>query len=174
MRIRSAAPADAALLPAFILQEGANPWNWLPEDGVRQTAAQLASGEVAGVVLEAEGELLGVMLYCRADHYPAYRPSSIPPEQAAYVIEAVVSRRLAGQGWGSRLLLAACARLAEEGARWVCADRHEENAGSAGMMRKAGFAVLGAFEDERRNHGSRRTAVCGRYLDPASVTTACS
>lgn len=43
----------------------------------------------------------------------------------------------------------------------VFIERHEENAGSAGMMRKAGFREVRTFNDpERRATGSRRTTLC--------------
>jgi L-amino acid N-acyltransferase YncA len=39
-------------------------------------------------------------------------------------------------------------------------DRHSENIGSAGMMRKAGFKELATFVDlDRRDFGNRSTTV---------------
>ena len=78
-----------------------------------------------------------------------------------YICEAVVHRDMVGQGLGSRLLRRAVERLAAQGVADIYIDRHEENAGSAGMMRKAGFVEIDSYADpERRPHGSRRTTVC--------------
>jgi len=165
IKLRFATAADCTALQQLILSHGPNDWNYLPADGVAQTLQQLAEGRVQGLLAEQEGSLLGIMLFAVTDRYPAYRPADIAPEQAAFLIEAVVSRDCAGQGLGSRLLLAVCAALQQQGCGWLCADRHQDNAGSAGMMRKAGFAELGSYADlAHRWSGSRRTAVCGRRL----------
>ncbi|BBF87557.1 histone acetyltransferase HPA2 and related acetyltransferase [Aquitalea magnusonii] len=165
MQIRPAVAADVAALQQLILREGPNDWNYLPPDAVAETLQQLAAGRVQGLLAEQQGKLVGIMLFACADPYPQYRPADIAPPQAAFLIEAVVSRACAGQGLGSRLLLAVCAALRTQGYGWLCADRHQQNAGSAGMMRKAGFAELGSYLDtERRWSGSRQTSVCGRRL----------
>lgn len=161
--LRDASAFDADNIHTLIFGHGPNPWNWLPPEGVAQTIQQLVAGQAAGVLLEEQQQLAGVVLYCFADPYPALRPADIPASRAGYIIEAVVHGGYAGQGLGARLLGAACQALAAKGAQWIVADRHEENAASAGMMRKAGFAQLALFDEpERRPHGSRRTAVCGR------------
>ena len=64
---------------------------------------------------------------------------------------------------GTRLLKAAVSRLLQMGLTEIYVERHEENEGSAGMMRKAGFVVIDVFDDPRRRDvGSRRTSV-SRY-----------
>ncbi len=165
INMRFATAADCSALQQLILEHGPNDWNYLPAEGVAQTLQQLAAGDVQGLLAEQEGHLLGIMLFAVTDRYPAYRPADVAAHQAGFLIEAVVSRDCAGQGLGSRLLLAVCAALQAQGCGWLCADRHQENSGSAGMMRKAGFAELGSYEDPaHRWSGSRRTAVCGRRL----------
>ncbi len=75
----------------------------------------------------------------------------------------MIHRDMAGQGLGSTLLEKAVARLGEKGLVDLYIDRHEENAASAGMMRKAGFSELHTYADpERRPNGSRRTTICRR------------
>lgn len=165
INMRFATAADCAALQQLILEHGPNDWNYLPADGVAQTLQQLAAGSVQGLLAEQEGRLLGIMLFAVTDRYPDYRPAEVAADQAGFLIEAVVSRDCAGQGLGSRLLLAVCAALRAQGCGWICADRQQDNAGSAGMMRKAGFAELGSYADPaHRWSGSRRTAVCGRYV----------
>ncbi|HLD65736.1 MAG TPA: GNAT family N-acetyltransferase, partial [Pseudomonas sp.] len=61
----------------------------------------------------------------------------------------------------SALLQAAVAALASQGIRDIYIERHEQNPGSAGMMRKAGFVERSTFDDpQRRAGGSRRTTLC--------------
>ena len=55
---------------------------------------------------------------------------------------------------------------AARGLHAVYIDRHEENAASAGMMRKAGFTVIDTFDEPaKRPHGSGRTTVCRIVFD---------
>ena len=75
------------------------------------------------------------------------------------------SENMAGRFDGASLAQAACDALATRGITWITADRHEENAASAGMMRRAGLVLISTFDDpERRPHGSRRTSVCAVRL----------
>ena len=65
-----------------------------------------------------------------------------------------------GQGIGTRLLEDIIRRAPKFGAEILLVDRHTENAGSAGMMRKAGFKELSTFVDfDRRDVGNRSTTV---------------
>ncbi len=72
-----------------------------------------------------------------------------------------------GGVWARALLKQALALLAAQGVYTVYIDRHEENAASAGMMRKAGFVEIDTFaEPARRPHGSGRTTVCRVQTSP--------
>ena len=74
---------------------------------------------------------------------------------------------MAGQGLGSRLLGESVKFLAEQGVQDIYIDRHEENAASAGMMRKAGFVELDTFPDPaRRPSGSGRTTLSCLRIHP--------
>jgi len=163
--------AEPTLAPAIgelLREHGPNPWNWLPEDAVTATLAAMAAGQGGAMLAWAGGDIIGALIWRPDDPYPAMRPVDIPASQAAYLAEAVVHRDYAGRGLGGRLLRELNGRLAERGIRWLTAERHEENLGSAGMMRKAGYKVLSAYDDPQRRHaGNRRTAVCGRRLDEA-------
>ncbi|WP_053077213.1 GNAT family N-acetyltransferase [Chromobacterium sp. LK11] len=162
---RLAGARDVDALRALIMEHGPNPWNWLPEDGVEHSLRQVAEGEAWAALFERDGLLGAAILYRLHDAFPLHRPAGVATEQAGYIMEAVVRRDQAGQGLGSLLLQQACDDLAARGAHWVVADRHEENAASGGMMRKAGFAELASFDDpERRAGGSRRSTVCGRRV----------
>lgn len=159
--IRMALPGDIDTLCSLILEHGPNPWNHLPPDEVTAHLNGIADGAVQAVVADRDGELLGFVSYQLSRYFERYQPPERRDQLHAYICEAVTHRAAAGQGLGSRLLSQAVARLVEEGITDIYIDRHEENAASAGMMRKAGFVELDTYTDlQRRPNGSRRTTVC--------------
>ena len=163
--LRPATPDDLTAIHGLIMEHGPNQWNWLPEDGVASTLDELRTGLAGAVVADNGQRLLGALVYRQEDHFPHLRPHDVAPAQCGFLVEAVVSREAAGQGLGTRLMQAACDGLATRGITWITADRHEENAASAGMMRRAGLVLVSTFDDpERRPHGSRRTSVCAVRL----------
>ncbi|MGX5220364.1 N-acetyltransferase family protein [Pseudomonas segetis] len=161
IRLREATATDIEALCALIFEHGPNPWNHLPTDEVTAHLQAIASGEVHAVLAKADNELLGFVSYRLASDFARYQPSGRRSNQQAYICEAVTARHAAGQGLGARLLLAAVQALAEQGVKDIYIERHEENAASAGMMRKAGFVEVDCFADHsRRPEGSGRTTVC--------------
>jgi len=161
LQIRRAQARDIDVLGELIFEHGPNPWNYLPEAEVRAHLQGIAAGAVQAVLAERKGELLGFVSYRRCRHFERYQPEARRGQLHAYICEAVTHRALAGQGLGSRLLRQALSHLAEQGVHDVYIDRHEENAASAGMMRKAGFVEIESYADpERRPYGSGRTTVC--------------
>jgi ribosomal protein S18 acetylase RimI-like enzyme len=159
-QIDAAGAEDVAALTELILVHGPNSWNWLPPDDVAAHVAKIATGEVGGVVARQGGAPIGVVTFCRSTRFARYQPESRRDAVHGYVCEAAVHRDAVGRGLGARLLTAALAALKAQGLREVYIDRHEENAASAGMMRKAGFTVIDTFaEPARRPNGSGRTAV---------------
>jgi ribosomal protein S18 acetylase RimI-like enzyme len=163
--IRRAQAQDIDDLCALIFAHGPNPWNHLPEAEVRAHLQGIGEGSVQALLAERggqrAGELLGFVSYQRSQYFQRYQPPQRRGQAHAYICEAVVHRDTAGQGLGSRLLKQAVEHLAGQGVRDIYIDRHEENAASAGMMRKAGFVEIETYADpERRPHGSGRTTVC--------------
>ncbi|WP_339486134.1 GNAT family N-acetyltransferase [Pseudomonas sp. EL_65y_Pfl2_R95] len=159
--LRQANAADIDALCTLIFEHGPNPWNHLPPAEVREHLQAIASGEVQAILASNDTEMLGFVSYRLANHLAHYQPLERNHQQHAYICEAVIARQAAGQGLGSRLLLAAVDKLAEQGIKDIYIDRHEENAASAGMMRKAGFVEIDCFDDKaRRPNGSGRTSVC--------------
>ncbi len=159
--LRQADVADIDSLCALIFEHGPNPWNHLPPADVTAHLRAIATGDVQAVVASADSELLGFVSYQLTDHFAHYQPVERCSNQQAYICEAVSARQAAGQGLGSRMLLAAIDKLAEQGVKDIYIERHEENAASAGMMRKAGFVEIDCFDDHaRRPNGSGRTSVC--------------
>jgi L-amino acid N-acyltransferase YncA len=160
-RLLTAGPQHVAALQALILTHGPNPWNWLPPDGVQQHMQDIADGH-AHAVLAFEGEeLLGAVTFCETQRFSRYQPTGQTNRAQGYICEAVVHGGHSGKGLGSLLLRSAVEQLKTLGMQEVYIDRHEENAASAGMMRKAGFEVVDTFaEPARRPHGSGRTRRC--------------
>jgi GNAT superfamily N-acetyltransferase len=159
--IRQAQARDIDDLCALILEHGPNPCNHLPEAEVIAHLQAIADGSVQAVLVEREGELLGFVSYCLTRHFARYQPEARRDHLQGYICEAVTHRAMAGQGLGSRLLQQAVIQLGEQGVSDSYIDRHEENAASAGMMRKAGFVEVETYADpQRRPNGSGRTTLC--------------
>ena len=159
---RAARPEDIPAMAAFIFEHGANPWNYLPQDAVLAHLQGIAEGSVQAVLAQrAGGVLAGFVTFLASSNFERYQAKERRGLPMGYVGEAVVHRELAGRGLGSRLLGEAVAGLVEMGIRDIYIERHEQNAGSAGMMRRVGFVELATFLDpERRGAGSRRTTLC--------------
>lgn len=159
--IRDATAADIEALQALILMHGPNRWNHLPADAIRAHLDDLADGATGAVVACEGAELVAAVTFEISDAFARYLPPAQRHVPQGHVCEAVVRRDRAGRGLGARLLRAALARLRQRGHAVIYIERHEQNAASAGMMRKAGFEVLETYDDPlRRPHGSRRTTVC--------------
>ena len=159
--IRQAQARDIDNLCALIFEHGPNPWNHLPQDEVIAHLRCIADGTVQAVLAERAGELLGFVSYQLSRHFEGYQPEARRGQLHGYICEAVTHRVVAGQGLGSRLLQQAVRQLGEQGVSDIYIDRHEENAASAGMMRKAGFIEVETYTDpQRRPNGSGRTTLC--------------
>ncbi|MDA7088639.1 GNAT family N-acetyltransferase [Pseudomonas sp. SA3-5] len=159
--IRQAQDRDIDNLCALIFEHGPNPWNHLPQDEVAAHLQGIAAGAVQALLAEREGELLGFVSYRQSRDFARYQPAPRRAQVHAYICEAVTHRDMAGQGLGSHLLRQVVSLLAEQGLHDIYIERHEENAASAGMMRKAGFVEIESYADpDRRPHGSGRTTVC--------------
>jgi len=152
---------DLPALQELIFDHGANIWNYLPEDGIREHLDDIAQGRAHGVLALEQEQLIGAVTFGLSTDFDHYLPEQARGTPQGYVSEAVVRRERTGQGWGSRLLRQALAELGKLGADVVFIDRHEENLASAGMMRHVGFVEIETYADPRRRpHGSGRTTVC--------------
>jgi len=86
------------------------------------------------------------------------------PLRVAFLAEMCVHPQHSGHGIGSCIIEAIALHLTGTATaaapQLLLMDRHEDNAASAGMMRKAGCTLLAVFSDPwKRPTGSRRTAV---------------
>ncbi len=163
-KCRIAGPEDFASMRELLLTHGPNDWNYLTEESVAREFDDLAAGHAHAIVAEADGRIVGfAVLNPESSRFAENATPGTQPEEIAYIGNVVTDQALAGRGIGTQLLREAVKLATVIGAREVFIERHEENPGSAGMMRKAGFEIVRVFDDHRRRwSGSRRTALC-RY-----------
>ena len=170
IRLAAADPHDLPALRTLIFDDGANIWNHLPEDGIGEHLEDIALGRAFGVLALEQGQLIGAVTFGLSTDFDDYLPPQARGTPQGYVSEAVVRRDRVGRGLGTLLLREALVELGKLGADVVFIDRHEENLASAGMMRAAGFVEIETYADPRRRpHGSGRTTVCWKVLNPAAL-----
>jgi ribosomal protein S18 acetylase RimI-like enzyme len=167
--LRPAVVADIPAMKALILGEGPNRWNHLPPDEVRAHLDAIATGETLGVLALDSDTLVGIGTFRTGtlDSFPlgtGFAPAHAADREQGrtlgYVAEVVVHRSHAGRGIGTMILERVKESLWALGADAIYLKRHEENAGSAAIMRKAGFIEVALFDDPGvRISGSRRTSV---------------
>ncbi|WP_261858257.1 GNAT family N-acetyltransferase [Photobacterium sanguinicancri] len=155
---------DYSNMRSLLLRDGANDWNYITEDSISTQFALIDEGRASVVLAEVEeGEIIGFAVVIHSDAFPAKLAKYTDFSDIAYIKEVVVSKNHSGKGLGCKLLqecvLIACSRNAST----VFVERHEENAASAGMMRKAGFEIIDTFYDpNKRSTGSRNTSVLAK------------
>jgi len=149
-------------LKNFLFEHGSNPWNYLPEAGIDNTFSLIANNRGEALVA-CEGEtIIGLAIFFYPSDLPENFKQYAQSEPSIYVAEIVVHSDHSGRGIGSQLLSEIIAKSPNFNATKVLLDRHEENAPSAGMMRKAGFVEICTYKDlDRRHSGSRKTTVLG-------------
>jgi ribosomal protein S18 acetylase RimI-like enzyme len=161
--MQAAVPDQIGEILTLIREHGPNPWNHLPEDGLDAHLAAMRRGRTQAVLALDGGRIVAVATFEPSDAFHRYQPPGREIAWQGHIGEVVVHRDHRAQGLGSRLLEAAVARLQAMGLCEIYVERHEQNQGSAGMMRKAGFVVVDVYPDpQRRQTGSGRTAV-SRY-----------
>ena len=157
---RAAAPDDIAAMRTLIFEHGPNQWNYLPEDDVTRHLKEIREARAWAVVAVSSGRIVGFASFTIGKKFPQYESPETMDREHGYIAEVVVHRDYAGSGVGMRLVEDTKVLLKRLGITTVYADRHEENRGSAAVMRKAGFEIVDTFpEPHRRPHGSGRTSV---------------
>jgi L-amino acid N-acyltransferase YncA len=153
-------PDELDRLKAFLIHHGANPWNHLPLDSVDNEFRIVASGKASVLVAYSEENLVGLAIFYHPESLPINYFEFSQGKPAIYIAEVVVSKEHSGRGIGTSLLTDIIQRAPQFGADMLLVDRHTENMGSAGMMKKSGFKELATFVDlERRDFGNRSTTV---------------
>jgi L-amino acid N-acyltransferase YncA len=165
LALRRGRADDIPALIELLFDHGANEWNHLPELPIRAHLNRIADDRARAVIAEEHGALVGFVSFELGTDMAEYQPPERRPSIHGIIHEAVVRRDRCGRGIGAQLLEAAVQWIAELGCREVYVGRHDENLGSAGMMRKAGFEVIDVYDDfSRRTAGNRRTAICRRII----------
>ena len=151
-------------LKTFLFHHGANPWNHLPLESVDSEFALIAAGQASAVVAYRDQQPLGLGIFYHPQALPKNYMTFSQAKPAIYIAEVVVHKDHSGRGIGTGLLNDIIHRAPKFGAEILLIDRHTENMGSAGMMRKSGFKELSTFVDlDRRDVGNRSTTVL--YFD---------
>ena len=162
IEFRQAALDELDYLKAFLFEHGANPWNHLPEEGINNTFSLITNNQGEALVACKGETIIGLAIFFYSSALPESFQQFAQSQSAIYIAEVVVHSDYSGHGIGSQLLREVIAMAPRHNATKVLLDRHEENAPSAGMMRKAGFVEVCTFEDlQRRHSGSRNTTVLG-------------
>ena len=165
--IRLAQPKELRELEKFLVFHGTNSWNYLPSQGVENQFQRLKAQTDSCFIATEQSQIIGMAIYRSKGDIPCFFNHSFSHCQSIYVAEVVVHKEHNGKGIGSSLI-ASIANIARElGANSLAIDRHEQNASSAGMMRKAGFVELDCFADPaRRSSGSKKTTTLCLHLKP--------
>ena len=114
--------AGAHHLPALqslIFDHGANIWNYLPEEGIREHLDDIGQGRAYGVMVLEQGQLIAAVTFGLSTDFDHYLPPQARGRPQGYVSEAVVRRDRTGQGLGTRLLRQALVELGKLGAEVV-------------------------------------------------------
>ncbi len=161
---RSLEETDYAKIKALLLGEGANEWNYIPEEGIDHQI-ELLKQHMASVALLENQEIQGFSIMLCGDACRGALKKYDDLDRITFIADVVVSRIVSGQGLGTQLLFESLRVAKEKGFETVYIERHEENLASAGMMRKAGFELVDIYDDPaKRSSGSRRSALLKKSI----------
>ena len=165
IEVRFAQPNELETLQTFLVSQGTNQWNYLPEDGVREQFQRINDGRDQCLVAMSKKHTVGIAIYRQPGDAPTLFDGYVGVNSMVYVAEVTVHAHWGGQGIGSALLEHIATAAKEQGVDGLIIDRHEQNLASARMMRKAGFVEVDCFLDLKRRHtGSRKTTILKRCL----------
>ncbi len=165
MIIRPSLEDELEHLQAFLVEQGSNQWNYLPEDGVTEQFRRLARGSDHCLVAVDKETVVGMAIYRQPGDAPNIFAIFVNLSRVVYVAEVVVHSEFTGKGIGSSLMKEIIIIAKALGAKELVIDRHEQNLASAGMMRKVGFKELDCFVDlRRRETGSHKTSILNLKL----------
>lgn len=155
---------DYLNMRSILLKDGVNDWNYITEDSIATQFSLIDEGKASVALAEVEeGEIIGFAVVIHSDAFPTKLAKYTDFSDIAYIKEVVVSKSHCGKGLGSKLVQECVLIARSRNASNVFVERHEENAASARMMRKAGFEVVDTFYDpEKRSTGSRKTVVLAK------------
>ncbi len=168
---RLAGLEDIHNIKDLIFTHGPNQWNYLPREETEAHIEDIACGKTLAIVAFDGTNIIGVVTFIIGNlgsfslgkNFLPVHTKDLDEKRLGYIAEAVVHSSHWGKGIGAALLEGAKHELHKRGVKVIYLKRHEENAASAGIMRKAGFIEILVFDNpEIRTSGSRRTSV-SRY-----------
>ena len=169
---RNAQRDELPSLKSFLFDQGTNPWNYLPQQGIDSTFEMIANNQAEALIACHQQLLVGLAIFLYADHFPDHLIPYGQPSNTLYIAEVVVHRQYTGQGIGSTLLTHIISRARSLQACRIIIDRHEENKASAAMMHKVGFEEVCTFADlGRRIHGSQNTTILEIELSKSALSS---
>jgi GNAT superfamily N-acetyltransferase len=161
---RQLTDTDLASMRELLFADGPNEWNYLTEESVDLQMDLIRQGKARAVIAE-NGRILGFAVLIFGYGCPDKLKKYADLSKIAYINDVVVSRELAGKGYGTKLLAASLALAKSESYDSVYIERHEENLASAGMMRKAGFELSETYHDpKKRSTGTQNTSIMVKHL----------
>jgi ribosomal protein S18 acetylase RimI-like enzyme len=154
-------------LETFLLEEGTTEWNYLPKDGVSAQFVSLRECPEQNIIVvavipnENEEIVVGLGIYSRTTpaRFLQYLSPTTDHNNTVYIAEMCVHRAYIGKGIGASLLSHIVNIAKEQGTEECVIYRHEENLGSAGMMRKVGFVEVATFPEPHHTAGSGKITV---------------
>jgi len=157
---RKALMTEISELKKLLWKYGPNEWNYLTKEGVDDEFKLVENGTASVHVATFENEIVGFSVLIDGTEAPTYLRKYCSGEDMCFVGDVVVSSEHSGKGIATQLLENCLKEGKSKGAKIVLIERHEENLGSAGMMKKAGFSVVDTFYDpDKREFGSRNSVI---------------
>jgi len=145
-----AAHEDLTALEEFLHENGANEWNYLPAEGVKCTF-DLVRARQAEILCAFTPEYksnsalcVGIGIYIVPAALPEEWKKFTNGQPTVFIVEVCVHRHHTGHGVGTQILAKIADRAmagagsGSAGAHMLLMDRHQDNAASAGMMRRVG------------------------------------
>ena len=132
---------DLQSMKTLLFDEGPNEWNYLTEDSVNTQMDLIRDGRATAVIAE-DAEILGFAVLIFGHACPEKLSKYHSLKQVAYINDVVVSKKLAGQGVGTKLLKECFSIASDNGFDSIYIERHEGNLASSGMMKNAGFVEV--------------------------------
>jgi N-acetylglutamate synthase-like GNAT family acetyltransferase len=160
IRLRKATIRDILMMQEFIFDHGKNPWNFLPEDEVKDHIAEIKTKKVQAYLAEIDSKCVGFACFYIGIPDSCQKYEMNQTNKVAYLSEIVVHRDYAGQGIGSMLINSLKKHLTTNNIKALYAERHTDNIGSSAVMTKTGFKIIDEYHDiKRRPTGSQKTTV---------------
>lgn len=151
-------------LKQLLWEYGPNEWNYLTPEGVEEEFNLLQNGKAQAVVAYLDSEIIGFAVLIDGAASPNYLNKYGSAQDMQFIGDVVVSSLHSGKGVATHLLKECLTLAKSNNAKSVFIERHEDNPGSAGMMRKAGFTIVDTFHDPQKRESGSQNSVILKYI----------